>query len=268
MKLAIHSDLHTEFYDQQRLPFIVPSDADYLIFAGDITTMKNMPEFMKLVKSEYPELKVIFVLGNHEFYGQIYESALATYRALAADYGFHLLEKSHLVDDFHKIVFYGGVLWSDFSLANKQNASMNWAYHAVSDFRVIKKMKFMPDIVGMNVTSFTPEDAYNEHKSTLRGMKSAFKKYPDYKHVVITHFLPSIHLVHSDYRDSLLTSAYWASNIKDDFLKMADVWIYGHSHNNINYDLKIDEHTTRFVCNQGGYPYENNGYKADYVLEI
>ena len=63
MRIHILSDLHLEFEAFQ------PKDvhADLIVLAGDIHTGKNG---IKWIFKAFPERPVIYVLGNHEFYGQ------------------------------------------------------------------------------------------------------------------------------------------------------------------------------------------------------
>jgi predicted phosphodiesterase len=62
MKLHILSDLHTEFAD-----FVPPeTDADTIILAGDIGVGV---EGVRWAARYYPDRPVIYVPGNHEFYG-------------------------------------------------------------------------------------------------------------------------------------------------------------------------------------------------------
>ncbi len=63
MRIHILSDLHLEF-----APFFPsPVDADVVVLAGDTHTGRNG---IKWALQAFPDRPVIYVLGNHEFYGQ------------------------------------------------------------------------------------------------------------------------------------------------------------------------------------------------------
>ena len=69
--------------------------------------------------------------------------------------------------------------------------------------------------------------------------------------MVVTHHLPTLEVVASQHKGSLLNSAF-ASELGNFIAdSRIDVWIYGHSHSNI--DTTIGN--TRIVCNQLGYVY-------------
>ncbi len=62
MKLHILSDLHTEFSD-----FEAPeTDADVVVLAGDIGVGTGGIEW---AAGQFPDVPVVYVPGNHEFYG-------------------------------------------------------------------------------------------------------------------------------------------------------------------------------------------------------
>ena len=63
MRVHVISDLHLEFAPFQ--PNNV--DADVVVLAGDVHTGKNG---IKWILEAFRDRPVIYVLGNHEFYGQ------------------------------------------------------------------------------------------------------------------------------------------------------------------------------------------------------
>ena len=90
----------------------------------------------------------------------------------------------------------------------------------------------------------------------------------DAKHiVVVTHHLPTLEIVASRHKGSLLNSAF-ATELCDFIAdSRIDVWIYGHSHANI--DTVIGN--TRIVSNQMGYVYHGehlNDFKGDKFIGI
>ncbi len=77
MRLHILSDLHLEF-----APFVTPDAVpDAVILAGDIHTGRNG---LKWALQTFPDHPVIYVLGNHEFYGQKLQKLVVELREMAS----------------------------------------------------------------------------------------------------------------------------------------------------------------------------------------
>ena len=90
----------------------------------------------------------------------------------------------------------------------------------------------------------------------------------DAKHiVVVTHHLPTLEVVAPQHKGSLLNSAF-ATELGDFIANSRiDVWIFGHSHANI--DATIGN--TRIVSNQMGYVYHGEhlqDFKGDKFIEL
>ncbi len=76
MRLHLLSDLHMEF-----APFAAPAiDADAIILAGDVST--GVKGF-KWAQTTFPNRPVIYVLGNHEFYGQKLQKLLEQLKTMS-----------------------------------------------------------------------------------------------------------------------------------------------------------------------------------------
>jgi hypothetical protein len=96
---------------------------------------------------------------------------------------------------------------------------------------------------------FMPGHYNDEHKKCLDFIKKSVEE-SDAKHiVVVTHHLPTMAVVAPHHKRSPLNSAF--ANELDNFIadSRIDVWIYGHSHTNIDTEIC----GTRIVCNQLGY---------------
>ena len=81
MQFGLLSDLHLEF--DKNLDAIIykleefnkTSPVDYLILAGDITTIKHKEKLLKLILPIHNAYqKIFFILGNHEYYSEKSES--------------------------------------------------------------------------------------------------------------------------------------------------------------------------------------------------
>ena len=81
---------------------------------------------------------------------------------------------------------------------------------------------------------FTTDDFNLEHEKCLAFLKKAVQESTAKHIVVVTHHLPTLSVVAAQHRGSILNSAFateLGNFIADSRI---DVWIYGHSHTNID----------------------------------
>ena len=107
MKIRVLSDLHLEFHAWTP----PPADADVVVLAGDIHVGVGGIEW---AREQFPTTPVIYVVGNHEFYGGQLNEVLAALREAADRLGVYLLDSDELVLDGTR--FLGATLWTDFAL--------------------------------------------------------------------------------------------------------------------------------------------------------
>jgi len=88
MKIQIYSDLHLEFagFDP------TPSDADLVILAGDIDIKSRGVSWA----NDTFQCSVIYVCGNHEYYGGHIDHTLRKMKEAAAPH-IHVLENEALI---------------------------------------------------------------------------------------------------------------------------------------------------------------------------
>ncbi|OCG01488.1 metallophosphoesterase [Gilliamella sp. wkB112] len=69
LNIGVYSDLHIEhsFYSFDDL-----SKLDILVLAGDIASYDTIERFFVELRKNAPKLTVLYVLGNHEYYGMVY----------------------------------------------------------------------------------------------------------------------------------------------------------------------------------------------------
>lgn len=257
-KIRVYSDLHNEF-EIYSVPVMENESEQVIVLAGDIGLLKasnvdpTMFDFIDELSERFKN--VIFVSGNHEYYGSEYHKAntmLKTgmypnnYERHGWNDNVHFLLDDHVVID--DIAFIGATLWTDFDRGNPitmyDGKSMMNDYHKITikDKGVYRKLD--------------PKDALSIHMKSrdyIFGMVDHFRK-DGKKTVVITHHLPSFESVAECYSGSSLNGCY-ASDLDSDIgIHRPDVWIHGHTH--ISYDYNI--YDTRIVCNPRGYCQANN----------
>jgi len=251
MKIQIASDLHTEMHDCYALPKL---DSDILILAGDIAVGKKGINFA--IAQHYHQNKpVLYIAGNHEFYGYDYIELQHDIRDAASEHEHvHFLEKNELVIDETR--FLGTTLWTDFLGNGEDEQEINLAIvnHNLNDHRLIKSGE----------RPFTSEDALKQHQLSRQWLTKKLGE-PFYgKTVVITHHAPSLICQHPDFEYEPLSTGFLSD--MGDLVKMADLWVFGHTHYNV--DTYIGQ--CRLISNQAGYPHENMpvSFNPNLVIEL
>ena len=249
------SDLHMEFYENSRYlkAFEFEAKGDVLVLAGDTFYLRDIitpqKKFWNWASQNFRQ--VLMVPGNHEFYnnGDVTERGDSWQWLFRPNVGYYYNKVVHIDD----IDFILTTLWSMIPVQD-----MYHVQQGMNDFRQIM----------YEGRRFTPEDFNLEHEKCLTYLKQAVKESTAKHIVVVTHHLPTLSVVAAQHMGSVLNGAFateLGNFIADSRI---DVWIYGHSHTNI--DITIGN--TRIVCNQFGYVdnYEHykNGFVPDKIIEL
>jgi len=244
MKIHALSDLHIEF-DRFHLP---ETDADVVVLAGDIHVgEKGVPWAIDSVLNK----PVLYVLGNHEFFGKAYPKLVTTLKDKAAGSHVRILEKDAVTID--GVNFFGCTLWTDFELLGDPRIAGYQCQQLMTDFRRIR--------VSPRYSKLRSVDVAAIHRQSLQWLRSALEGARGQTNVVVTHHAPSV-LSLPDSRPDDVVSAAYASRLEylfDEF----DIayWLHGHLHNSSDYRLG----RTRVICNPRGYPDERN---LDFVPDL
>jgi predicted phosphodiesterase len=248
VKLQVASDLHLEFL---RKPFpgerlISPAHrADVLVLAGDIANGFDAIELFK----NWP-VPVLYLAGNHEFYGHSIEQMRLDLRDAAAGTNITFLDND--VADFGGVRFLGTTLWTDYRLNvyQSQRQSMDKAELSINDHRLI----------GCGQGRFSAANALAEHELARTWLGSELNKPYDGKTVVITHHAPHPFSVHPRYVGNPVNAAF-VSDLSE-LLPKADLWIHGHVHDSFDYQVG----RCRVIANPRGYAL--NRYAAGNAGEL
>ncbi len=236
MKIQYMSDFHLEFRDNMQ--YIkdneFPVTGDVLVLAGDTaylrdTTVPNL-KLWKTLSRNYRQ--VLIAPGNHEFYGygDVMEYGESWQKMLQPNVGYYQ-NKVVRIDDTDFIL---STLWSHIRSQDEY-----FVARGMNDFRQIR----------YGGRRFTTDDFNVEHEKCLAFIKEAVEASDAKNIVVVTHHLPSYTVVNPYYKGDSLTSAF-ATELGDYIAgSRINVWIYGHSHSNINAQLG----NTKLLCNQMGY---------------
>lgn len=237
MKLGYISDLHCEFTDGN-MDVVVPPKLDVLVLAGDI---HNRPKGTRLAIKQLrdkTDAKILYVLGNHEYYNQIFPSVRKQYNNQVKKLNqVWLLECDERIID--GVRFLGTTLWSDLSNPHDAAAVMR----SMNDCRIVFTSKGK---------LFLPSDITDEWKRCYKWLEKKLHSKFDGPTVVITHHSPSPITCAPCYQNSSIKAGFH-SNTSDLVINYGpDVWIYGHDHMNSNHRLG----KTKLISNQVGYPHE------------
>lgn len=267
MKISVFSDLHTEHYPtifwyDKKIP-IDAADSKYIVLAGDIGNFGNtgtIEMVFEILSEQYPNKTILYVLGNHEFYGHIYSNVIEECEKICSRFNnVFLLENNSYIDEDEKVIFIGATLWSDFKLANHQEKSLYIASSIIDYSKIAIKD-------GNKVRNLTPNDTLNLFNKSYDYIEKQLdnEEFNDYKKVVITHFLPIKEVIdpkHTTAIKDLILGAFWASDIPE-LVSKSDVWIYGHSHSNINLNIEFENgKKVKMLSNQQGYQRFESGDK-------
>lgn len=253
MRLNILSDLHLGFASMEP----PRNDADVVILAGDI----GRPD-TAIAWAAGLDKPVLYVPGNHEFYGDSIDGTLARLRRLCAGTCVDLLDAAEVF--LGGVRFLGTTLWTDFRLFDApalDAAARAEAVRCMRDFTRIRAG-------AASDASFQPADAARAFALQSRWLTRALARPFDGPTVVVTHHAPSRRSIHPRYDGALLNACFVSD--AEHLLDAGPValWVHGHTHDSFDYTLG----RTRVVCNPRGYVRagvrENARFDADFIVEI
>ncbi|MCG6504071.1 metallophosphoesterase [Kingella sp. SNUBH-2017] len=244
MKLHILSDTHGQ-------PVIPHPEADLIVHAGDFGNgWRGALAFQAACAAA--DKPCVFVLGNHDFYGENLDDLP---RELIAD-GAPLLTENRSLE-FSGYTFVGGTLWSNFRqhCATKKQFRENIALarNSIADFFYI-------------AARTPPRERHIEPEDYIARFNAQLSFIEQFRHrartIVLTHFPPHTACIAPPYADSPL-NPYFINQID---LEGFDYWIAGHTHHAVD----IVQDSCRIIINPLGYPneYGANGYRNGFLLEL
>jgi hypothetical protein len=211
MRLHILSDLHLEFE-----PFTPPAvEAEAVILAGDVSTGRNG---LKWALKTSPHRPVIYVIGNHEFYGQKLQKLINELQELADGTNVHLLENgSCRIGD---VVFLGATLWTDFALNGNPVVSEVVAQTSMNDYRRIRTLP--------RYSRLKPSDTRRLHMESRRWLEDQAFAHRGRKVVVVTHHAPSIESIPPAFAGDPCNPAFASDMSRFIVESEARLWVHGH----------------------------------------
>lgn len=290
MKVQLFSDLHYEFFRNESKNLgavVIPKDVNVVLLLGDIDNAEFVMQRLYDICYKWGK-QVIYVPGNHEFYGKEMLSALKIFNQKIP--GVHILtgiegygENEVIIDN---VRFLGGTLWTDFALYKNSvriptvEEAMRIGHGAINDFRKIM----------YNGNLFTPEDSVLLHQKTIELINKQLKSEFNGKQVLLTHHGVHNNSIHPHYSSdsrylnsksvlpgenpSWTMNPCFASHLPE-LLSNFDYAFHGHTHKKIKFKCNNDK-KTQVIANPRGYPmsyygqlkYENNEYNDLCIIDI
>lgn len=252
LRLNILSDLHL---GQAGLP-LPDVKADVVILAGDI----SRPQAAIAWASQFA-CPVVYVPGNHEFYGSNLSNTIKALRHYAKGTDIHILDNEEIV--IHGVRFVGSTLWTDFNLGGV----------ALRDQSIKEALAFIRDFVRIESdvapgTMLAPDELEALFSTNREWLQKTLDIPFDGPTVVVTHHAPSSKSIHPRFADSLVNTCFVSNS---EYLLSGDraaLWVHGHTHDSFDYTVQ----GTRVVCNPRGYSKgelnENENFDPNFLVEV
>jgi predicted phosphodiesterase len=253
MKLNILSDLHLG----QGALAAPDNGADLVVLAGDIARPAEAVAWASRM-----DKPVLYVPGNHEFYGGSIAGTLAELKGLCEGTRVRVLDDEEAV--VAGIRFLGSTLWTDFLLFGDGEGRTA---------AVAEALRFMRDysrifLDGALENRFTPLDSAALSQRHVAWLAHRLAQPHDGPTVVITHHAPARHSIHPRFEGSLINACFVSDLAHLLGGDRVQLWIHGHTHDSFDYELN----GTRIVCNPRGYARngvnENAAFDPNFVVEI
>ncbi|SHJ18941.1 Calcineurin-like phosphoesterase superfamily domain-containing protein [Malonomonas rubra DSM 5091] len=240
MKIFPIADLHIESSWKPLATY--RGNPDVVVAAGDMHVKTKGPEELRRI---FGNAEIIYVPGNHEYYGSALKKEDELLREDCKEYGIHFLQCDSV--ELQGVVFLGCTLWTDFELfgPEKEPECRFLVGKWLRDYHVIK---LDPGTRRM-LSTLATQSLHQKHKSWLQ---EQFQIHKGKKLVVVTHHGPSSKCIHPSYTKDLV-SAGFASDL-DSLVEQsgAKYWICGHSHTATRFEIG----NTEVVMNSAGYAKE------------
>jgi predicted MPP superfamily phosphohydrolase len=260
MEFQLASDLHLESWGGINAPRAAYPEAraDVLVLAGD-TYNAVAPDFKEIVRRiAEPFRLVLFVPGNHEYYGSpVAMSTIETQMREACNSLDHVLYFNQASLRLGTTQFVGATMWT-----NPPKRAWPIGEEQLSDYRFICKQFAQP------ITPKETSDLHDTQVAWLRRALSRAKHERAKRAVVITHHAPDEGLAcNTSTKPANLYPYYFATDmsaaVNDPFVH---TWCYGHTHE--SFCIKSTPAGPTFCTNAHGYQFENTGYARGAVVKI
>lgn len=235
LKIRVISDAHLE-YQRYLVPELWGSEGeDVVVLAGD-TNINTLG--LDWALKVFPYRQIVYILGNHEYYEQEFDTFAAKCRALTEGTRLHVLQDNFV--DIGGARFMGSTLWTNYRrFGELQREVMNeWANVNFTDIHFTNKdPKFL-----------TTEHASKAFETSVAWLDREIARSP-LPVVVVTHHAPTRATENPEmkgYPDKL--THY--NDLNHLIRAPVKLWIHGHTH----YSCDALVNNIPVVSNQKGFP--------------
>ena len=226
MRVQLLSDAHVEFHADGGRSFVEsldPNGVDVLVLAGDIAVGEGIGDALDLFCARYRRSTVVYVHGNHEFYGSRREVVLDVTRAALSRNPNAIWLDVDVVEVAGRR-FIGAPLWF------RRQPDADPLKPAMNDFQVIPEFESW---------------VYDENARALELLENELGPGD----IIVTHHLPSQRSVAPRYRGHPLNPFFVCDVEPLIVAREPALWLHGHSHSSALYAIG----PTRVACNPFGY---------------
>lgn len=255
------TDLHGEF-----APFDIPprpkKAVDAVLIGGDTHVGMRSLDTIEAIWDAW-KVPVLFVLGNHEYYGH---EATGLERAIAArvlamrDAGKDITWLRGEAAEVAGVRVIGATLWTDMALIQDPEDLVRIGL-GMNDYRRIGILDPLPldadELVVPKARYLQIADTVAWHQAEWDAVTRLLATPYAGTTVVLTHHLPTPLCIAPKFQGDRLNPAFASDKTQAIRDSCADWWFYGHSHGPIEFDLdRTDGGVCRMRSNCRGYPKE------------
>jgi Icc-related predicted phosphoesterase len=232
----ILSDLHAETGNEYSIKDIneIKPTTDIIVLAGDIGSFYHPESILECLRIAARKFKhVLYVPGNHEYYyplnsnvpkANMNDLLFRFKKKVSADEELNNVEiLDRRIVRINGVMFAGTTLWTD-----------------------PRPLKDIPDFVRLDIDIRKYESLHTRDVRWLDRVASSLNT--DEPLVVVTHHAPLKSCLKESHFIKRYSSLYTTNLERTRIFKKAKVWVFGHTHNNM--DVVVG--TTRVVSNQVG----------------
>lgn len=237
MKFQVLSDIHFEAFRCDPAVFFknyLDISAKNIIIAGDLCAKKDFISTINMFADIYE--RVIFVPGNHDYYGYTIPYMNEFFKSLSNDRIHVLINDVVTIDD---VRIAGTPLW--FKKSHNPLVELE-IRNTIRDFEYIKDFE---------------KDVYIANARSIEFLKNVEAD------IIVTHFMPTSKSIHQKYAGDVCNE-FFVCPVLDQYPIQTKHWIHGHTHEFFEYDYE----GIRVTCNPFGYSGSNLGYLEDCTIDV